>query len=67
MFEELAATCSDTIRPHMRRFLASARSHRNIITKFGRFPHRNRTLGRECTEAENEFLSVGIVPFRSKN
>jgi uncharacterized protein (DUF924 family) len=30
--------------------------HRDIIARFGRFPHRNRALGRESTEAEIEFL-----------
>lgn len=65
-FEELVTVCTDAIRPHMRRFLASARSHRDIIERFERFPHRNRVLGRECTPAENDYLTVGTVPFRSK-
>lgn len=30
--------------------------HREIIARFGRFPHRNDALGRESTEAEQEFL-----------
>ena len=30
--------------------------HRDIILKFGRFPHRNLALGRESTVEENEFL-----------
>lgn len=30
--------------------------HRDIIARFGRFPHRNRALGRESTQAEIEFL-----------
>lgn len=33
--------------------------HRDIIVKFGRFPHRNRALGRETTPAEREFLDGG--------
>ena len=33
--------------------------HRDIIRKFGRFPHRNRMLGRETTPAEQEFLDSG--------
>jgi uncharacterized protein (DUF924 family) len=33
--------------------------HRDIIAKFGRFPHRNRALGRETTPEEQEFLSAG--------
>jgi uncharacterized protein (DUF924 family) len=67
LFETLEATCADAVRPHMHRFLVSARSHRNIIAKYGRFPHRNRVLGRECSDAENDFLTIGTVPFRSKS
>jgi len=33
--------------------------HRDIIAKFGRFPHRNRALGRLTTLAEQEFLDAG--------
>jgi uncharacterized protein (DUF924 family) len=33
--------------------------HRDIIAKFGRFPHRNRMLGRDTTPAEQEFLEGG--------
>jgi uncharacterized protein (DUF924 family) len=31
--------------------------HRDIIARFGRFPHRNRILGRESTPEELEFLN----------
>lgn len=30
--------------------------HRDIIARFGRFPHRNRALGRQNTPDEEEFL-----------
>ena len=30
--------------------------HREVIEKFGRFPHRNSILGRESTPEEKEFL-----------
>ncbi|MFZ2541270.1 MAG: DUF924 family protein [Gallionella sp.] len=30
--------------------------HKNIIEQFGRYPHRNSTLGRASTEVEIEFL-----------
>ena len=36
--------------------LRYAREHRDVIKKFGRFPHRNRVLGRSTTQAEREFL-----------
>jgi len=34
-----------------------ARIHRDIIARFGRFPHRNTALGRISTPAELEFLA----------
>ncbi len=39
--------------------LEFAVTHRDIIAKFGRFPHRNRVLGRETTPTEREFLEGG--------
>jgi uncharacterized protein (DUF924 family) len=33
--------------------------HRDIIARFGRFPHRNAALGRETTPAEQAFLDEG--------
>ena len=33
--------------------------HRDIIKRFGRFPHRNAALGRQTTQAEQEFLEAG--------
>jgi len=36
--------------------LRYARRHRDIIARFGRFPHRNAALGRATTAAEAAFL-----------
>jgi len=36
-----------------------AREHRNLVARFGRFPHRNRVLGRESTDAELAYLEDG--------
>ena len=36
-----------------------AEQHADIIRRFGRFPHRNRTLGRETTPEEQAFLDDG--------
>jgi uncharacterized protein (DUF924 family) len=30
--------------------------HRDLISRFGRFPHRNDVLGRTCTEEELDYL-----------
>lgn len=34
-----------------------AHKHRDVITQFGRFPHRNAILGRESTPAEQAYLA----------
>jgi len=39
--------------------LAHAQHHRDIVRRFGRFPHRNAILGREDTPAETEYLANG--------
>ena len=67
MFEKLLSECPDGLNVHMKRFLASARTHRDIVQRFGRFPHRNGVLNRDCTEAEIEFLQRPAAPFRSKS
>ena len=33
--------------------------HRDIVARFGRFPHRNRMLGRSTTAEEQKFLDKG--------
>ncbi|MBR0933257.1 DUF924 family protein [Bradyrhizobium jicamae] len=39
--------------------LKYAEDHADIIRRFGRFPHRNRVLGRETTAEEQAFLDAG--------
>lgn len=36
-----------------------ARGHRDIIARFGRFPHRNAILGRVSTDEESDWLQAG--------
>ena len=36
--------------------LRFARHHREIVRRFGRFPHRNAALGRECSDEERTWL-----------
>ena len=40
-------------------YLKYAVEHRDIIQNFGRFPHRNKMLGRETTPQEQTFLEGG--------
>ena len=37
----------------------SARRHREVIRRFGRFPSRNHPLGRQDTEAERQYRASG--------
>jgi uncharacterized protein (DUF924 family) len=39
--------------------LRFALHHRDIVARFGRFPHRNEVLGRESTPEEKRFLAEG--------
>ena len=39
--------------------LRYAEAHRDIIARFGRFPHRNAALARESTAEEAEWLAAG--------
>lgn len=43
----------------LQRFLDFAILHRNIVATYGRFPHRNKILGRQSTAAENDYLIKG--------
>jgi len=36
-----------------------ARIHRELVERFGRFPHRNAALGRESTPEEAAYLAGG--------
>lgn len=36
-----------------------ARHHRDVVARFGRFPHRNAALGRASTPDEERFLAEG--------
>jgi uncharacterized protein (DUF924 family) len=38
-------------------FTSYSRLHRDIVARFGRFPHRNRVLNREDTAEEAEYLA----------
>lgn len=44
-------------------FLPFARLHRDIIARFGRFPHRNKVLNRQDTAEEAEYLAGDAPTF----
>lgn len=54
--QELAVALTSRLgSPHAER----ARHHRDIVARFGRFPHRNGILGRTDTAAERAYLANG--------
>lgn len=58
--QEHCVRCFDALQqeaPQMKEMLGYAQRHRDIVARFGRFPHRNKVLGRECTAEEMEFLT----------
>jgi len=60
--EDLAdqETCVALCRqPGLEETLPFAITHRDIIARFGRFPHRNDMLGRATTAEEQAFLDAG--------
>jgi uncharacterized protein (DUF924 family) len=59
LFAAEAVAAPADARDGLRMALDFATKHRDIIRKFGRFPHRNAALGRESTPEEVEFLKGG--------
>ncbi|HLU06408.1 MAG TPA: DUF924 family protein [Woeseiaceae bacterium] len=57
IFQRLAKAVSPTYRETFETIAHFAELHRDIIEQFGRFPHRNKVLGRKNTPEEDEYLS----------
>jgi uncharacterized protein (DUF924 family) len=56
LFQELVDSVEPRCAGTFRGFLDFAVRHRDIVMRFGRFPHRNRILGRPSTPEELAFL-----------
>ncbi len=57
IYRALVNNVSETQRETFLTTAQFAELHRDIVAQFGRFPHRNRVLGRENTEAEEAYLA----------
>ena len=57
LFQRLLEEAGANQKSVFQEFFDFAVRHREIILRFGRFPHRNRILGRESTRDEMAFLS----------
>src|SRR4051812_31965666 len=56
-YRRLVAESPAELRAAFEESLGYAEEHRQIIRQFGRFPHRNRILGRESTPEETVYLA----------
>lgn len=54
----LLAASPEPWHRYIRRSIKGWTRHRNIIARFGRFPHRNEVLGRENSDEERAFLNA---------
>lgn len=56
LFRELVNQSEGELNSFFKNALQYADRHKEIIERFGRFPHRNEVLGRKSTKEETEFL-----------
>lgn len=57
--ERFAGEAPERLRPLYAFSAGQARGHREVIARFGRFPHRNAILGRASTPEEAAYLAAG--------
>ena len=57
LFTELVSIADERHKAAFKEYLDFAIRHRDIIARFGRFPHRNQVIGRQSTPEELTFLS----------
>jgi len=53
---QLSQSCDSSIGELVRTWVHFAERHRQVIKRFGRYPHRNLVLGRESTKEELKFI-----------
>ena len=63
LFESLAKESSGEWREQLVANAGYARQHRDIVEKFGRFPHRNALLERSSSPAEEAYLAEDAPRF----
>lgn len=63
LFEQMAESALPEWRAIAESIVRYARMHLEIIERFGRFPHRNRILGRDSTPDERAYLNSNSESF----
>jgi uncharacterized protein (DUF924 family) len=62
-YKRLLAEAPEVLREIFQGCVSFAERHREVIRQFGRFPHRNATLGRLGTPEEESYLKQGGETF----
>ncbi|MGH8610697.1 MAG: DUF924 family protein [Gammaproteobacteria bacterium] len=57
LYRQLRDAAPRSALPFFDEVLRQAEHHRQVVVCFGRYPHRNKVLGRHSTLAERDFLS----------
>jgi uncharacterized protein (DUF924 family) len=57
LYEQLRDVVEEAHRTTFEGYVDYANKHREVIEKFGRFPHRNTILGRDSSPEELEYLA----------
>ena len=55
-YELMVDRVSDDWKPFVQSFVNHAKGHRDLIQRFGRFPHRNAAMLRQSTTEEESYL-----------
>ena len=63
IYTRLAEAASPTYKETFETIAQFAQLHADIVEQFGRFPHRNKLLGRENTPEEDEYLTGDAPSF----
>lgn len=62
-YKRLLMEAPEGLKAKFESVLDFAQRHRNVVNRFGRFPHRNRVLGRLSTADELKYMKEGGEDF----
>ena len=60
--EAQALQRADELQAYLQVVMGFTKGHKEVIDKWGRFPHRNNILGRSNTPEEDKAMAAGSVP-----
>jgi uncharacterized protein (DUF924 family) len=62
-YRRLVLEAPEPLKPTLAGCVAFAERHQKVIERFGRFPHRNKVLGRTSSKEEDDYLREGGESF----